>query len=709
MNKIALAAVTFVGLAAWPIAAGASGDYGCSARWTLAGSAYDCVGTAILSPRNDTRVNLALLLRDGGAASAPGKLAYPAWSWDNAEYGHVFVDWDVLQGAFWPEAKSSSTREADEAEYVGSRCQTLASGAADFRAALAAAKSVLPEERSVLLAARDLVKPACDGDKGPAAWPSVTGRMGRAWLGYLQGARAFYADDFAAARASFVGLTQAKDPWLAETARYMVARNELAAAQVGAFDEWGGFLRDKVDRPSGERARAALDDYLSAYPKGRYALSASGLTRRAAWLLGARARLARTYSGLLAHPAKTPEMLEEVESKLFFGLGMEDDAQAPLLLATWDLLRMREADPDAYSEPVKTVALTQQDLAGQAKVFARQPDLYAFLQASLAYHSEKDDRRVLTLIPDDARAQRFTPLAFSRQMLRGLALERLKDTNAAAFFQQVAAGSQDLYQRPAVQLALAMHWERSGELAKVFAPSSIVTEPELRTILMAHVAGPDLLRRKAGAQGVGSIEGAVAQFTLLSKGLSRGRYAEFGTDLTRVPAAAPTNGMVGDGWSAGWMDPSRDQAPPVGLFARGKFQESYACPALARTAATLAANPRDVKAQLCLAEFWRLNDFDGYLGGSTHPKADELGGTADLFPGKMTPRSALYAAVLGDRAAAPDDTAYALYRSIQCYAPSRYNSCGGQDVPEAQRKAWFQRLKRDYAGSKWAAELKYYW
>lgn len=710
MKRLALAGCALVALLGWPMAAGASGDYGCSARWTLAGSSYDCVGTAMLGPRNDTRVNLALLLRDGGAASAAGKQSYPAWDWDNAEYGHVFIDWDVLQGAFWPQPAQSQVADDTEVAYSGSRCQTVVSGAADFRSALAAARGLRPDERSALASARDLVKSACDGDKSPAAWPSLSGAAATAWLGYLQGARAFYADDFATARASFAGLIKTKEPWLAETARYMVARNELAAAQAGAFDEWGGFAGgDKVDRPSAQRAGTALQDYLSAYPNGRYASSASGLRRRAAWLLGERDTLARTYSGLLSRPAQTPDMLEEVESKLFFGLGLDDNADAPLLMTTWDLLRMRQRDADAFAEQGATPALTQQDLVAQAKIFAKQPQLYGFLQASLAYHVARDDRRVLSLIPDEARAKSFTPLAFSRQMLRGLALERLGDATAATFFQQVAVGARDLYQQPALQLALAMHWERSGALAKVFAPASIVSEPEIRTILLAHVAGPDLLRQRASASAAQTTESAVARFTLLTKSLSRGRYGEFGADLANVPATAPASGMVGDGWSSGWMDPSRDQAPPLGLFTQGKFQEDYACPTLAKTAAVLAAKPTDVKGRLCLAEFWRLNDFDGYLAGSSHPKADELGGTPDLFPGKVAPRSALYAAVLSNRSAAPDDTAYALYRSIQCYAPSRNNSCGGEDAPESQRKAWFQRLKRDFASSRWASDLKYYW
>ncbi|HUD28514.1 MAG TPA: hypothetical protein VMQ93_06550, partial [Novosphingobium sp.] len=638
---------------------------------------------------------------------------YPVHDWGNGDFGHVFLGWDEMQEAFWPSAQPA----ADEAspEYAGSRCQTLSSGGAAFRAALEASKALKPDERAALSAARDLVKPACDGDKGPASWPAVASAAGREYLAYLQAARAFYADDFAASRALFADLARAKEPWLAETARYMVARNELAAAQAGAFDEWGGYAGgDKVDRPSAERARAALRDYLSAYPRGRYAASASGLTRRAAWLLGEGPVLARDYAALMAAQPplapQAPALLEEVESKVLFGTGLGAGADAPLLLATWDLLRMRRHE-DADGQPLLASEippeLTSAELAAQKPAFAAAPDIYAFLQASFAYHVARDYRGVLALVPDGARAKSFTPLAFSAQMLRGLALEKLGDRNAAGFFRQLAPGARDLYQRPAVELALALHWERSGELPLVFAPSGPVTEPEIRTILLARVAGPDLLRGRATASG--GVERDVALFTLLAKGLSRGRYAEAGRDLALVPADASTSGWVGDGWTGAWMGPDADSRPPVGLFARGRFQEHYACPSLARTAATLAATPGDVKARLCLGEFWRLNGFDDYLAGNARPDADQLGGTKDLFPGTPVPRAGLYAAVLADRSATPEDTAYALYRSVMCYAPSRINSCGGAEASEAQRRAWFQRLKRDYPKSKWASELKYYW
>jgi hypothetical protein len=708
MKRLLVASALFAAGAMWPGLAGASGDYGCSPRWTLAVSSYECAGIAMIGPRNDTRVNLAFLLRDQARAGASTKLSYPKWDWNNADYGHVFIDWDVLQSAFWPEPDTPATGESEEASYAGSRCQTLASGGSAFRSALATARTLTDADRQELTAARELLKPACDGDKTVPAWPNLARKPAQAWSSYLQGAWAFYAEDFAAAGTRFADLVGAKDPWLAETARYMVARNELATAQAHAFDEWGGYAGgDKVDRAAAGRARTALQDYLSTYPKGRYAASASGLMRRVAWLLAEKAPLAATYSALLREPARSPAMLEEVESKVFFGVGLANDAQAPLLLATWDLLRMRQQDPGADASSEAPPALTQRELAQQAQVFARQPELYGFLQASQAYHVERDPRRVLTLVPDDARARHLTPLAFSRQMLRGLALEALGDPAALGFWQQLAGGADDVYQNPAVQLALAMHWERSGELAKVFARSSLVTERDLRTILLARVAGADLLRRQA-AGAPDARERSVALFTLLAKDLSRGHYADFGRDVGGVPAEASPAGDGGEGWTSSWMAPSPEGTPPIGLFTRGKFQEDYACPALARTAATLASRPTDVKARLCLAEFWRLNGFDDDLAGS-RPKTEELGGTAEAFVGKPMPRAALYAAVLADRAAMPEDTAYALYRAIQCYAPSGNNACGGEDLPEAQRKTWFQRLKRDYPKSRWAIDLKYFW
>lgn len=707
MRRRVLAASAAAFMAAWPHLADASGDFGCTPDWTLEASSYDCAGSAMISPRNDTRINLFWLLRDGAGLSTPGPLAYPAADWENASYGHVFLSWDTLQAAFWPRPDTAGEDGyGDEANSAGSRCQTLASGDKAFRSALAASKGLKPGEGDTLSQARDLVKPACDGDKGSASWPSgVSSTTAMAFLAYLQGARAFYAEDFAAARARFAELSKVRDPWLAETARYMTARNELAAAQAGAIDEWGAYSADKADKAAAQRGRTALSDYLSAYPRGRYAASATGLQRRAVWLLGDGPALAHSYAGMLARQhlsgPETPQLMQEVESKLFFGTGLGGNADAPMLLATWDLLRMRQTDPELAEYVPKP--LSAQELEAQAPVFAGMPDLFGYLQASHAFHVAHDYRRVLSLIPDDARRQAYTPLAYSRQMLRGLALERLGDDNAAGFWRQLVGGVKDLYQRPAAELAFAMDRERHGALVQVFGLDSPVAEPEIRARLLTQVAGPDLLRTQSGQAAKSRLEREVALFTLLYKELSRGRYDAFGRDIRLVPANAGV-----EGWIGGWPDDS-ERKVPLGLFGKGRWNDGYPCPALTQTAATLAVRPNDVKARLCLGEFYRLNGFDGYLADENKPAVDQLGGTPDLFPGAPVNRGALYAAVLVDRSAAPDDVAYALYRSVMCYAPSGNNECGKDEAPQAQRKAWFQRLKQGYPKSKWAIELKYYW
>jgi hypothetical protein len=50
-----------------------------------------------------------------------------------------------------------------------------------------------------------------------------------------------------------------------------------------------------------------------------------------------------------------------------------------------------------------------------------------------------------------------------------------------------------------------------------------------------------------------------------------------------------------------------------------------------------------------------------------------------------------------------------LFRAVNCYGPSGYNSCGGEDVPIATRKGWFDRLRREFPKSPWTQKLKYYW
>jgi hypothetical protein len=262
------------------------------------------------------------------------------------------------------------------------------------------------------------------------------------------------------------------------------------------------------------------------------------------------------------------------------------------------------------------------------------------------------------------------------------------------------ASAQLPFQHEAIELALALHYERSGEIRRIFEPESPIRSAEIRKTLLAYVADAPLLRMQARAVAVTPDEREIALFTLLYKELSRGAYRDFVADLGLVSQESAREGPF---WNL-----IQAETLPLGLFVHDQGSEDFGCPPVRETATRLAADPRNRHDQLCLAEFFRLKGFDGILL-EERPPADELGGTPSLFPGAAYSRLELYQAIIADPATTPSDKAYALYRAVHCYAPSGYNSCGGRDVAVAQRRSWFQRLKKDYPASTWAKKLKYYW
>ena len=143
------------------------------------------------------------------------------------------------------------------------------------------------------------------------------------------------------------------------------------------------------------------------------------------------------------------------------------------------------------------------------------------------------------------------------------------------------------------------------------------------------------------------------------------------------------------------------------MFTHAKNNGDYGCPALRETEAQLAKEADNPKALLCLGDYFFVNP--SIIMDIAPLSQEDLGGTQSLFPGEPYVRMHAYQSVLASPKASADDKAYALYRAVKCYAPSGNNECGGKEVPVAQRKAWFLRLKHDYPSSRWARELKYYW
>lgn len=694
----------------------ACSDNSCYPSWKLFGGDRGCEDRGFVNPGNDTRTNLMFLLADKPHRTPLGD-RYTKASYDTSGFGHVFLDPYVLRAAYYGGRNTKDgegpTREAaSTSQYEGTRCGSYERGTRELEIGLKANAAVPVAERSALLAARSAAEVVCKGNGGdetvPArikVWPVMASKPGQEFLRYAQASDAFYADDFAAARDGYAGLAKADDPWVKEIAAYMLIRTEYAAAQVATVGEYGDFDNTKVDRAAVKRGLEANAAYLNAWPTGRYAASAQGLVRRGLWLAGDYAGLTRQYEFLIENTdlghAGGGDLAFEIDNKwLFNPLAEGVKPQAPTLLAVQNLHAMR-AELDESGTVSRPPTLTAAQLEAQKSVFAAQPDLFAFLQASHAFYIGKDPRRVLALVPDDARRASFTNLAFSRQVLRGQALAALKDPNEELFWRDLLGGATALWQRPTVELGLAMNLERSGKLAQVFAPGSPIEESMIRRELIVHSASPAMLRTVAADSTRDAYERDLAAFVLLYKDLSRGNYSAFVEDRKLVRAGAASKGTM-------FFLPDQESVP-AGMFTMGRSADGYACPRLDQTALTLAANPQAVRARLCLGDFWRLSGFD-LFDAPDHPgKPDELGGAGDLFPGKPLARGAIYAAIIADPKVKGPDEAYALYRAVMCYAPGGDNTCGGADAPKSQRKAWYDQLKRDYPSSRWAKKLRYHW
>ncbi|WP_333572840.1 hypothetical protein [Sphingomonas sp.] len=679
-------------LAFWSMPARASGDVSCGPVTKLVYASYTgCDDTAMIGPRNDSRINLMLLMADvRGAAplAATGRRS-------------IFLDLSSLR-------QSSAGGESPFfSDGEGSRCRSNVAGAASFEAAIRANARVPEQERAALIAARHALQPDCASDvsAGTAiarASRGVTSDAGKAFAAYLEGAAAFYDADFDGAAARFGALVSARDPWLRETARYMLGRVAVNRAQVDYYDDYGSPREGKQIAPKLlADAEAGLRAYMKAYPKGAYFFSARGLLRRVFWLAQDWARLEAEYAALIALPdaergIDAASLAQEIDAKLFAS-ATADRLRDPILLAAFDLMHMRGKTYDG--EPCCT-PISRAALDAQRPKFAGKPALFAYLQAVHAFFVTSQPDESLRLLPDASHQADFGYVEFSRQMLRGIALESKADRNVRGFWIDLLAGARRTGQRPVVELALAMHEERHNGLARIFAPDSPIRTQEIRDTLLMNVADAKLLRQQAQAASASPHERRIALFTLLYKEATRGSHRDFAADARLVPANAPVE--------ANYYDFGTTDQLPLAIFTKGRKLGDYGCPPFPETQSRLAANPGDAKAMLCLGEFTRVNGFDGfYLDDS--PPADHLGGTPSQFAAPPYSRLDAYQAVMASPKATADDKAYALFRAVNCYAPGGSNACGGKGVEPAVRKSWFQRLKRDYPASRWAQELRYYW
>jgi hypothetical protein len=670
--------------------------------WSLDRMEYSGVnGVPFLSPGNDTRFNLQFLMLDAHAQPVPGEAAPTDVQLDFSPLLSLHdLDTPVKGGPPAPasgDAKDAPASETLFGDDEGSRCVSDGRGKQDFVAAVQAS-ALTADEKTLLTSARNAMAPNClkpgapDASAPQAPAPSPAAQD---FFTYLAGAKAFYEGGFDPALASFGKLAKAENAWLREAARYMTGRTLLNKAEIGAFAGLDGAPEPKVtDNASLTAAETELTGYLTAYPTGRYVASARGLLRRLYWLAGDRARLSSEYGWQIAHAAEpqanlgAPDLAREIDSKyLTAAPGQNHD---PNLLAVEDLMRLRSraADKPAFSSA---------DLEAQAPDFAGHEALFAFLRAARAYYADHDFAATLKLL-GPAPAGPLSPpyLAFSREALRGQALMASGQLPAAAdHWKGLLPLVSQPWQKEAVELGLALSWEKAGTVNKVFEKDTRIASPRIRGVLLRYAAGPILLRQAIADPQSTPGEKALARFVLLYKEATRGHYTGFLRDYS------PEEIAKGDA-----------EAAETGVMKSGAFvwngaSEPYKCPALKAVIGELAANAEASHGLLCLGEFVRTGGVED--SDVARPSANELGGAKSIFPGEAFSRGEIYKKLVAESTTPDNDKAYALYRLVNCYGPSGNNGCGGKDVDKAQRKAWFQQLKTKYGSTPWARSAIYYW
>jgi hypothetical protein len=719
LGRVALLAVALGG--SHPLVARASYDFVCTPTWTLTRATLDaCNNLAFLSPGNDSRVNLMLLLADagdvaiavgpdvagqeGGVPFAVETLVPPDAAPSRQAAADATTSLMALAAQIGVEVSDRSGHTRYFAQGDGNRCRTNDDAAGQaFLAALVASHDLPDDERKELARSRIALLRSCEwfeDGKREIVPVNVRSPLGREFAAYLLGAMAFYNGDFVEALARFEALSESSQPWLRDTALYMIGRTQLNASQRSAFDAYGYPSVAAVDAAHLEAADAAFEEYLRVFPVGSYAASAQGLRRRVYWLQQDIPRLSREYAWLLARP-DTPlrnvsqvTLVQETASKLLGRVGVEhlDD---PQLLAVAYLMQMRgsRSDPSALL----------QGLAARRDAFAAQPVLYDYLRSAYFFFVAGDADQTLQSLPETLPDTPLDYLSFSQQTLRGLALETKQDwrTAEALWLRLLPLANQPL-QRQQLELALALNYERSNRLDAVFESDAPIQRPEIRGILLRHVAAPALLRRQTSNGSVDPTERSLALFTLLYKDLLRGRYGDFLADLALVPKHASEPSA-----SPGWLGEVQQS---VSLFEwpGGSTDSGYRCPPLREVARALQKHPTNPVGLNCLGEFVLRNHLDGFPLDQ-RPPAGELGSTPSQFGGTVYSRLDGYMQVIGDAKAPTNDRAYALYRAINCFASSGRNQCGSQQIDPAERRQWFHTLKRRYPDTLWGRTLRYYW
>lgn len=482
---------------------------------------------------------------------------------------------------------------------------------------------------------------------------------------YLKALSAFYTGDYRKAVDYFQSLGAASNPWIRETALYLIGRSYLVLSQ----EKWSGWDKlDAIDKESLNRAEAAYRKYLSVYPGGQYAESARNIPRRILFL------------------RQDAEPLN-AELERLFESALEDRSEDKLLQATNEALNFYSARKISFNSPLLTAYQLFQgavprpdDLAyfrANAARYKKYPGLQAFLIAETLF-LQKKYREVIDLpVPRKNGAPVVVDMAL--RTLRAESYEQLGNYAEGRKIWMQAAELADPVDYPHFfQMALAHNYLKDNKIDLIALDGSGVTEDKLLTEIFETLAPDSLLEKLLLSPKTLKEARPLVQTALLNRYVLQGRYQ----DLLRMLKQVKNPGIY-------------DQ--------------------METAARTLLKNERDPKGLLNAGYFV-------YYNGIHSPSCWKSGFAAeyrsryklDLDPASLKPPIDYFTTALAqfsenDRSAVE---AKLLHYAIISFKPSNKamdSTWGRRHEDVKQGKEWYERLHRKYPDSEWAEKTKYYY
>ncbi|MCM1958641.1 hypothetical protein NCZ17_04575 [Acinetobacter modestus] len=655
-----------------------------------------CSNLPVLYPANDSQTNMTLLLSDLGLATIKPMTA-DANLWD-AVYG--MVPFDAANLSSLTQNKMPNRRKLLERTdtIFDERCTSFDSGNQAFNTQVQNNKAIPNLEKQILISERKKMNQCGDKIELIAINPnwSITTRQ---YASYLNASILFYNSNYSAANKIYTVLTTVEDTWLKETSQYMLIRTSLNSAYATGVDKYGDVYLDNINQNLLKQFLDNINAYLKAYPNGQYVASARGFMRRGFWLSKRQDLLVNEIIWQLKNPTskfynlEMSELPAEIDRRVFDSSAFNvNNLKDPFFLAVYDLMHMRESSSENY-RPISWAQLN-----AQKDFFQTQPELFQYLQAAHLFFVQNKAQEAQNYLPK-ANAKNSSYLQLSQTFLRGQILEKIgQPQNADEYWRQQLAQAKDSYQRGLFETALSNHLAIKQDYSAFIGKKAQITQPNLQRNFITQIADTNSLQKLIQSEQSNIDQKQAAIYTLLSKSLVHQQFELFKQSY----AFMPKNAMQYKGYNSDNEQLKNKPDFSNFIWNGANITPQLKCSNLETLVNQLAQTPKDPLLNVCLGEYFRSEQGYSLQQLSYNEKQ------TSNFSGKIFARGQIYQDLIKSSSKS-DLQAYALYRAIQCYAPSGINDCGGNEVNKTVRKQWFDQIKIDYPNTSWAKSLKYYW